>query len=62
MELGGFVFLRSEESKEECAVEATSPDTDEELYSDSCSNAENIQPEGAATSSETQLFVFSSRL
>lgn len=49
-------FLRSEESKEQCAVEAASADKDEELLSDSCSNTENIQPEGAAT------LVFSSKL
>lgn len=54
-------FLRSEEAKEQCAVEAISADTDEELSSDSCSNTEDIQPEGAATPAETK-FVVSSRL
>lgn len=42
-------FLRSAESKEQCAVEIISGDTDEDLSSDSCSNTEDIQPEGAAT-------------
>lgn len=49
-----FSPLRSEESKEQRAAEAASADTDEELLSDSCSNAGNIQPEGAAAPAETQ--------
>lgn len=53
-----FFFLRSEESKEQRAVEAASADTDEELLSDSCSNTGNIQPEGAATPAETQSLCF----
>ena len=46
-------FLRSE-SKEQCAIEAISADTDEDLSSDSCSNTEDIQPEGAARPAKTR--------
>lgn len=51
-------FLRSEESKEQCAAEVMSADAEEELSSDSCSNTEDIQPEGGATPAETHSWWF----